>query len=356
MTVHPDLPEILVLPKTTIVETLRVLDETGGKILFVIDADGVLEGVLTDGDIRRHILAGRGLDAPVAQAMNVTPVWIGVGSSDDAVRAELASRRVHCMPVLDEGRRVVDAVWWADMFGSSGVPVRPAGVPVAIMAGGKGTRLEPFTRILPKPLMPVGDQPVLQLIMDRFHEQGCTKFLVSLNFKASLIRAYFSDEQLPYDIEFYDEEMPLGTAGSLSLMAPALDQTFILANCDTIVDIEFADLIDHHRAQGNLITIVASMKHIVLPYGVCLLGEGGALDALQEKPRFDLLVSTGVYVVEPEVLKGIGTDGPTDATDLIRGVLDSGRRVGVFPIPDRAWLDVGQLEELQNALDRLGIR
>jgi dTDP-glucose pyrophosphorylase/CBS domain-containing protein len=354
--VHPELTEILVAPETTIVEALRVLDETGGKILFVADADGVLEGVLTDGDIRRHILAGRGLDAEVRQAMNVTPVWIGADASDEEMRVELASRRVHCMPVLGEDRRVVEAVWWADLFGSPGMPRRPAGVPVAIMAGGKGTRLEPFTRILPKPLMPVGDQPVLQLIMDRFHEQGCTRFLVSLNFKASLIRAYFSDEQLPYEVEFFDEDMPLGTAGSLALMSGALDRTFILANCDTIVDIEYADLIDHHRSQGNIITIVASMKHIVLPYGVCQLGEGGILDALQEKPRFDLLVSTGVYVMEPEVLAAIGKDGPTDATDVIRGVLDSGRRVGVFPIPDRAWLDVGQLEELQNALDRLGIR
>ncbi len=353
---HPDLSAILVSPVTTIVEALRVLDETAGKILFVAGDDGLLLGVLTDGDVRRYILAGRGLDDPITQAMNVEPAWVEQGVSEERLRAELLSRQVHCMPVLDGDRKVVDAAWWADVFGGPVVPRRPAGVPVAIMAGGQGTRLEPFTRILPKPLMPVGDQPVLQLIMDRFYEQGCTNFLVSLNFKASLIRAYFSDESLPYEITFFDEDRPLGTAGSLSLMASALDQTFILANCDTIVDIEFADVIDHHRETESVITIVASMKHLVLPYGVCQLGDGGTLDALQEKPRFDLLVSTGIYVMEPEVLKGIGTDGPTDATDLIRRALESGRHVGVYPIPERAWLDVGQLEELQNALDRLGIR
>jgi dTDP-glucose pyrophosphorylase len=351
-----ELSTILVPPTTPIVEALRILDETGGKVLFVVSGDDLLAGVLTDGDVRRHIIAGRDLSGPVSEAMNADPVWVKQGSAEAHVRNRFETTRVHCMPVLEATGRVVDAVWWADVFGAPGVPHRPANVPVAIMAGGQGTRLEPFTRILPKPLMPIGDHPVLRVIMDRFHEQGCSRFLVSLNFKASLIRAYFSDESLPYDVTFYDEERPLGTAGSLALMAESLGETFILANCDTIVDIEFADLVDYHRDSGNRITIVASMKPIVLPYGVCEVGEGGALEALREKPRFDLLASTGIYVVEPEALRDIPLDGPTDATDLVATAIGHGARVGVYPIRERAWLDVGQLEELQHALDRLGIR
>jgi dTDP-glucose pyrophosphorylase len=351
-----ELSTILVPPTIPIVEALRVLDETGGKILFVVNEGDVLAGILTDGDVRRYILAGMDLDGPVSQAMNTEPVWVKQGSSEEYVRSRFESARVHCMPVLEGTGRVVDAVWWADVFGAPGVPRRPANVPVAIMAGGQGTRLEPFTRILPKPLMPIGDHPVLRVIMDRFHEQGCTRFLVSLNFKASLIRAYFADESLPYEVTFYDEDRPLGTAGSLALMAASLEETFILANCDTIVDIEFASLVDYHRASGNRITIVASMKPIVLPYGVCEVGEGGLLEALREKPRFDLLASTGIYVCEPEALGDIPLDRPTDATDLVAAAIEDGARVGVYPIRERAWLDVGQLEELQLALDRLGIR
>ncbi len=353
---RPDLSSILVSPGIPFVEALRVLDEAGGKVLFVVDEDDKLAGVLTDGDVRRHILAGQDLSGPVGRAMNTEPIWVKQGTSEEHVRARLESARVHCMPVLDETGRVVDAVWWADVFGAPGVPRRATNVPVAIMAGGKGTRLEPFTRILPKPLMPIGDHPVLRVIMDRLHEQGCKRFYISLNFKAGLIRAYFGDEVLPYDFTFFTEDRPLGTAGSLGLMVDSLDDTFILANCDTIVDIEYADLVDYHRASKNQITIVASMKHIVLPYGVCEVGAGGSLEALREKPRFDLLASTGIYVVEPEALKDISLEAPTDATDLISNAIAQGARVGVYPIPERAWLDVGQLEELQHALDRLGIR
>ncbi len=353
---HPEWSRIVVSRDMPLVEALRVLDETAGKILFVTDEIGVLEGVLTDGDVRRHILAGRELGVAVGEAMNQTPISVEEDLSDEDLRIRLSAEHVHCMPVLGPDGRVVDAVWWADVFGSLEAPHRSANVPVAIMAGGKGTRLEPFTRILPKPLMPIGEHPVLRFIMDRLWDQGCTRFLVSLNFKASLIRAYFSDEELPYDVAFFDEDRPLGTAGSLALMSESLQETFILANCDTIVDIEFADLVDYHRESGNQITIVASMKHVVLPYGVCEVGPGGRLEELREKPRFDLLASTGIYVVEPEVVRGISIETATDATDLIAKTTEGGGRVGVYPIPERAWLDVGQLEELQNSLDRLGIR
>lgn len=347
---------ISLTPKVPLNEALRRLDETGGKILFIVDEAGGLLGTLTDGDIRRHLLAGRSLDDPVANAMNSDPVWVAEGTSEKDIRELLLSRRIDAVPVLDGERHVVRGVWWLDAFGETHTPHRSVDLPVAIMAGGKGTRLEPYTRILPKPLMPVGDVPVLQLIMDRFHEQGCSSFVVSLNFKASLIRAYFGDVAFPYDVTFIDEEQPLGTAGSLRLMASRLDRTFVLANCDTIVDAEFADIVEYHRESCNVITIVASMKHLALPYGVCEVGQGGVLEALKEKPRFDLLVSTGVYVMEPEVLDAIAPDGPTDATDLINAAMQRGSRVGVYPIPERAWLDVGQVEELQDALDRLGIR
>lgn len=353
---RPNVTELIVSAELPIAEALKTLDKSGGKILLACDAEGVLLGVLTDGDVRRHILAGRSLAEPVSAAMNANPVWLAEGYAEESVRDQLVSRQIECIPVLDKAGRVVEAVWWVDVFGAKPKPQPVVDVPVAIMAGGKGTRLEPYTRILPKPLMPVGDIPVLQLIMDRFHEHGCAEFLVSLNFKASLIRAYFSDVSFHYNVSFYDEDEPLGTAGSLGLMAESLGGTFILANCDTIVDAEFADLVEHHRESGNLVTIVASMKHLVLPYGVCEVGAGGVLDDLKEKPRFDMLVSTGVYVMESEVLDGVAPDGPTDATDLIQAALSAGKRVGVYPIPERAWLDVGQLEELQDALDRLGIR
>lgn len=351
-----DISTTAVAASVSVIEALERLDAATGGILFITTGDGLLAGVLTDGDVRRHILTGRQLTDPVSEAMNASPVTLHKGYSEEHARNLLLSRRLECIPVLDDAGRLIDAVRWTDVFGSPRGFQTTINVPVAIMAGGKGTRLEPFTRILPKPLMPIGDIPVLQLIMDRFHEQGCTDFLVSLNFKAGLIRAYFSDVSLGYDLRFFDEDKPLGTAGSLKLMAPALHGTFILANCDTIVDTEFSCAIDYHKENGNAVTIIASMKSVVLPYGVCDVGEGGALETLREKPRFDMLVSTGIYVMEADLLDSIEPDTFTDATDLINMALESGRNVGVYPIPERSWLDIGQLEEMQDTLDRLGIR
>ncbi|HET6351101.1 MAG TPA: sugar phosphate nucleotidyltransferase [Coriobacteriia bacterium] len=346
----------IVTPNISVIEALETLNHGTGGILFVASAGEILLGVLTDGDIRRHILAGRQLSDPVSMAMNDEPVVVRKGFSEEHVREIFLDRQLEAIPVLDDDGRLIDAIRWNDVFGKPRGFHTTIDVPVAIMAGGKGTRLQPFTRILPKPLMPVGDIPILQLIMDRFHEQGVSDFLVSLNHKSSLIRAYFSDVRLDYGLRFYDEDKPLGTAGSLKLMARDIDGTFILANCDTIIDTEYSCAIDYHRSHNNAITIIASMQSVVLPYGVCDVGEGGMLENLREKPRFDMLVSTGVYVMESDVLDLIKDDTFTDATDLIEMTKAAGRNVGVYPIAERSWLDIGQIEELQDTLDRLGIR
>ena len=348
------LAEVTVAPTLALFEAMRVLNEFGGKTLVVSGSDGTLAGILTDGDIRRHIIAGNGLDDPVSAAMNREPLVVDELWGEEQARELFVERQIDCIPVVADDGRVVDALWWSDLF-DTGRAYRRVDLPVVLMAGGKGTRLEPFTRILPKPLVPVGDRPVLQLIMDGFHEQGCDRFLVALNHKANLIRAFFAEETLPYSLVFFDEEEPLGTAGGLGLMRTSIDSTFVLANCDTIVDIEFADVVDYHRGHGNDITIIASMKHVVLPYGVCEVGADGELKSLSEKPRYDVLVSTGLYVMEPTVLDRI-TDGVRmDATDLIDAVRGDGR-VGVYPVPERSWVDIGQLEELQVALDRMRVR
>jgi NDP-sugar pyrophosphorylase family protein len=227
-------------------------------------------------------------------------------------------------------------------------------MPVVIMAGGQGTRLAPFTSILPKPLVPIGDRPVIEHIMDRFAAFGCDRFVISLNYKASLIKAYLADEDLPCAIEFVDEDRPLGTGGSLSLMRDKLDGTFFVTNCDVLVEADYADIERHHRESGNLVTIVASMKHITIPYGVCEIADGGRLTAITEKPQFDFLVSTGFYVLDQSVLADVPEDTFFHLTELVSGYLREGRPVGVYPVSEKSWLDIGQLEELRETLARFG--
>ena len=244
----------------------------------------------------------------------------------------MSEGRFECLPVVDRDGRVVDAVWWHDLIeGRPGIRRSALGLPVVIMAGGRGTRLAPYTDVLPKPLVPIGDTPIAQLVMERFAEWGCRDFLLMLNHKANLIRAYFADLEAPYSVDFVVEPEPLGTVGALSLLADRLDQTFFLSNCDVLVEADYESLLRAHRDSGDDLTLVASMKQFTVPYGVCQVGEGGRLVGITEKPSYDHLVSTGLYVIEPQVLADMPRGAPCDMNDLIEALLARGRRLGRLP-------------------------
>ncbi|MDO8963196.1 MAG: nucleotidyltransferase family protein [Coriobacteriia bacterium] len=346
--------DLLVSPESTIREALHRLDASAMRIALICDEDARLQGVLSDGDVRRWILAGRGLDEPVASAANTSPITVADGASRSDAEALMVAHKIDLVPVLDPDGRVVAIVRWTDLFEEPSAPRRALGMPVVIMAGGQGTRLAPFTSILPKPLIPLGDRPIIEHIMERFAAHGCNEFLVSLNYKANLIKAYFADEDLPHDIEFVDEERSLGTGGSLSLMRRHLDRPFFVTNCDVLVDADYGSIEQYHRESGNLVTVVASMKHVTIPYGVCEIKDGGRLTAITEKPQFDFLVSTGFYVMDPCVLADVPDDTFYHVTDLVSGYLQDGRRVGVYPVSEKSWLDIGQIEELRETLVRFG--
>jgi dTDP-glucose pyrophosphorylase len=345
---------LLVAPEVSIREALQRLDASAMRTALVVDGQRRLLGVLTDGDVRRWILAGRTLEEPVSQAMNAHPVKV----SDDVPRAGvkelMVSRKIDVVPVVDEDGQVVSVVRWTDLFEEPRREREQLDMPVVIMAGGKGTRLAPFTTVLPKPLVLVGDRPIVEHIMERFSAFGCDDFTMSVNHKANLIKAYFADADLPWNIGFVDEQIPLGTAGSLSLMREQLDRPFFVTNCDVLVDADYADIARFHRESGNLITVVASMKHITVPYGVCEIVDGGRLASITEKPQFDFLVSTGFYVLDPAALSDVPDGTFFHLTDLIDAYLREGRRVGVYPISEKSWFDIGQLEELRETLARFG--
>ena len=330
------------------------MSASAARIAFVVDDSRRLLGVLTDGDVRRWIIDGRSLDEPVSLAMNPEPITLPEGATREEARDLMVDKRIECVPLLDAAGRVVDATWWLDLFETPRVERARLALPVVVMAGGEGTRLAPLTTVLPKPLMPVGDQTILELIMERFAEYGCEQFYLSVNYKANLIRAYLADRELPYSVDYVEEPRPLGTAGSLGLLRDRLKSTFFLTNCDITVDADYADIVEFHRASSNRITLVASAKHYTVPYGVCEIAEGGALAAMREKPEFDFLVSTGFYVVEPSVLDDIEDDAHSHMTDVINRYLERGERVGVYPVSEHAWVDIGEVEALRETLQRFG--
>lgn len=348
--------KILIAPDMTVKQALAKMDEAGSKIVFVAGKDHLLVGAVSDGDARRWILKGGRISAKVLKVMNPKPKYLPENYTQELARELLVDKRLECVPVVDAQRHIQGAVWWFDFFKEKAHKAGRLNLPVVIMAGGRGERLAPITNILPKPLMPIGDKPITQHIMERFAKFGCKEVYMSVNFKAKLIKAYFSDIGAEYKLQFIEEPKPLGTAGSLYLLKRRIRKTFFLINCDVMVDADYSDIAHFHRERRNKITIVGSMKHFTIPYGTCEIKKGGDLLAVREKPEYDFLVNTGMYVIEPEVLKLIPDHAFMHMTELIEKCLQKGVKTGVYPISEKSWVDTGQWDQLQETLQRLGVK
>lgn len=344
--------KVLIKSVGTIKQALKQMDAMGEKTLIVIDDQGRILGTITDGDIRRWILKGKKLSENVTRVMNRHPMTLKEGFAQEEAKGLMVKYQIECLPVIDKDKKVIACLWWMDFFARRQVSTKSLKLPVVIMAGGEGVRLAPYTNILPKPLMPIGDKPVVEMIIDSFSKHGCKDFYLSLNFKANLIKAYFSDFEHRYKINYILEHKPLGTAGSLHLLKGKIKKTFFVSNCDVLIEADYTDMLKFHQEKKNLITLVSSMKNFTIPYGVCEIQSGGILKNIHEKPEHDLLVNTGMYILEPSVLAHIPKDRSYNMTDLINDYLKKGEKVGVYPVSDKAWLDIGQIEVLHETLKK----
>lgn len=344
MECHNVVEEVQVSPDEAIVHALEQMDRTARQILLVTDEDGRLLGTVTDGDVRRALLDGINLREPISRIMNRRPKTLPAGVGAEAARQLMIEHGIRHIPYLDDQGRVVGLMMWQDLFVSK-AEARPESV--VIMAGGKGTRLDPFTKILPKPMIPLRDKPMIEVIMERFYRQGFDRFILCLGYKAEIVRLYFNGSSQPYSVDFVQEDEPLGTAGALSMLTERLRETFLLTNCDIIAELDYAHLLEYHREQGYALTIVGALKEFIVPYGV-LRPENNHFE-IEEKPNFHFLVNTGLYVLEPAVLSLVGKGKPLDMPDLITAAQTNGFDVGVYPHHGR-WFDVGQWDEYQQTL------
>jgi dTDP-glucose pyrophosphorylase len=349
------LAKTLINPESTVKQALKQMDSMGEKTLIVVDDERCLQGMVSDGDIRRWILKGTSLTAESASVMNKHPLTLKHGFTEEGAKQIMLKNQIQYLPVIDQDRKVIASVWWGDLFEHKLKSSGALKLPVVIMAGGEGVRLHPFTKILPKPLMPIGDKPVIEVIVDRFFGFGCTDFYLSLNYKSNLIKAYFSDFDHSYKINYILENKPLGTAGSLHLLKNRIKKTFFVSNCDVLIEADYVDILKFHNERKNKITLVSSMKNFKIPYGVCEIQNGGTLRNIQEKPEYDFLVNTGMYVLEPAVFQDIPRGQVYHMTDLINDYLKKGESVGVYPVSDKAWLDMGQFEALQETLKKFEV-
>jgi len=343
-------------------EAMLRLDQTAEKCLFVVDDSEVLIGAITDGDVRRAILSGADLDSSIENFFNTNPIKLQLSSTEldddyyveDVALSVLKRNKVEVIPIVDNHGVFNRYITWGDLFtDSTAEPRDPISCPIIIMAGGLGSRLEPFTKVLPKPLIPVHEKPIIEHIIDRFVEYGASDFRLTVNYKSRILKAYFEDREPEYDISFINEEIPMGTAGSLQFLKDEVNDSFFVTNCDIIINADYKKILEFHKDQGHALTLVGSTVHYQIPYGTCVLNNNGSLERIDEKPSYDFLVNTGMYVLEPSILSLIPEQGVYHITQLMEDVIKSGLSVGVFPVSEDAWIDIGQWKEYQKAVDKL---
>lgn len=344
-----DLQNICVEEGTSISDSIKKLDEAGEKIVLVTK-DNKLTGTITDGDVRRWILRKGSFEEGVCKMMHKNPKVVSVGETEKAKQMMLEFH-IEAIPVVDNNNVPVDIIFLRDIIEPDQKQYEQINVPVVIMAGGKGTRLYPYTNVLPKPLIPIGSTTILERIIDSFRKNGCDNFWLTLNYKKNLIKAYLDEKEKTYSIQYAEEEEFRGTCGGIRLLQDKLKETFFVSNCDVLLDIDYAELLRFHQTNNNEITVVTSLKHMQIPYGVIELEKGGNIERMVEKPSFNYNINTGIYVMEPSVIKDIPPDHVFHMNDLMNKLLKGKRKVGAYPVTEQCWQDMGEIGEMQKMLD-----
>lgn len=332
-------------PQTTIIDSLKKMDSIGKKLLIITSNNQFLS-VLSIGDIQRAIINNTEL---TTQISNITRSIITVASETDSleeIKSRMLELRTECMPIVSASGELVDVVFWEDLFDNQRLSYREINCPVVIMAGGEGTRLRPFTNVIPKPLMPFDNKTMIETIIDSFVRHQCFEFHLSVNYKADMIKYYLKNAYGPeLNINYFQEDQPLGTAGSLFLLRHKIKSTFFVSNCDILVEQDYAEILDYHKQNCNELTVVAALKHSQIPYGTLETGEHGVLTKIKEKPEMSYLINSGLYILEPHLLNQIPKNTFYHITSLMQDLIDNGRRVGVFPVSEKSWKDIGEWHE-----------
>lgn len=344
------LEEILIEEKSDIRTAVEQLEKVRCKVLYVI-VQGKLIASISDGDIRRYALHEGDVNLQVNYIANYNPTFL-IQYEKEKVEEIFSRSEVYSVPVVNYNHEVVEVIF------RDGRRIRrkySLNCPVVMMAGGKGTRLYPYTKILPKALIPIGEIPIAERILDNFKDFGCEQFFMIVNHKKSMIQAYFDGLKEKYILEYIEEEKPLGTGGGLFLLKGKVQKDFFLVNCDIIIDADYNEIYNYHKKQGNFITIVAAKYHHMVPYGVIECGAKQEYVGISEKPELNYLISTGMYVVNEELANQMPCNEEISFPELIEAFKNKSKKIGVYVVEESAYMDMGQLEELEKMKKKLNV-
>jgi len=336
----------LVRPDDSLKQVISVLDGTDSQICLVVDEEQRLLGTITDGDIRRAILRSQPFDIQICEVMNVDPVTCRSDQSDETLRNIMLNDKVRQLPCIDSDRHVIGLILLDELVQKGKVPSRKNWV--VLMAGGLGSRLQPLTNTTPKPLLHVGDQPILERILESLIEYNFENFYISVNYKAEMVKDHFGDgSKWNVNIRYLEEDAPLGTAGALTLLPSIPDQPILVMNGDVLSEINFSSLMDFHQEQRADATMCVRHYDFQVPYGV-VTTKNLKITAIEEKPSHKFFVNAGIYVLEPKTLNLLPEAAIFDMTDLFLALIEANNETTVFPIREY-WLDIGRMNDFQLA-------
>ena len=331
-------------PSDSMSQAIVILNDKAQRIALVIDEDCKLLGTITDGDIRRALIRELPMSIEVRKIMQSTPTFCYQSDSKNLVLSKMKKLSLYQIPIVNSENKIVDIETIQHILED-----KVYENPVFIMAGGFGKRLLPLTEKKPKPLLNVGDRPILETIIEQFANQGFNKIYISTHYKAEMIRGHFGNgENWNIDIEYLHEEIPLGTAGSLGLLPKNLPEIpVIMMNGDLLTKVNFESLLEFHNSHTGSITMCVREYDSQIPYGVVDI-KGQHVLSIQEKPVQKFFVNAGIYVLNPKIIGNINGISYLDMPDLLKSKIKKGDKINVFPIHEY-WLDIGQMDEYEQA-------
>ncbi|WP_435184113.1 nucleotidyltransferase family protein [Cylindrospermopsis raciborskii G7] len=340
--------ETVISPETSLGEAIARIDKSALQVAVILNTDQTMAGILTDGDIRRAILAGKSLEIKVIEVMNATPTTVPMSMPRSEMLALMRRQTIHHLPIIDENRRLIGLATLDDLVG---VVERPNWV--IIMAGGLGTRLHPLTKECPKPLLKVGGKPILEIIVESFAEQGFKQIFLSVNYKADMIQDYFGEgDRWGVQFNYIHEKERLGTAGALSLLPERPTAPIIVMNGDILTRTSFDSLLKFHEAQNSVATMSVREYEFQVPYGVVQM-DGIKIKAIEEKPLQRFFVNAGIYTLNPEVLEYIPNNTFFDMPTLFEHLISANQATAAYPLREY-WLDIGRMGDLEKANQQIG--
>jgi dTDP-glucose pyrophosphorylase len=335
--------DLLVYEDTSVKEALQIIDKGTMRIAIVVDNDKRLLGTLNDGDIRRSILLGIDLSQSIQDVYYRTPTVAYENESKESIIAKAISNKVYQIPIIDKKAKLIDVLDLATLLA-----IKKKKNKVIIMAGGLGTRLRPLTESTPKPLLHVGNKPILQTIVESFASQGFENFIISLNYKSHMIKEHFGDgSNFGIHIEYLEEKKRLGTAGALSLLKKKPNEPFFVMNGDILTNIDFTKLLDFHISSNSNATMCVREYQYQVPYGV-IETKNEQITSIVEKPVNKFFVNAGIYLLSPSVLEYIPNDEFYDMPTLFEFLINQQKNVLSFPIHEY-WMDIGQHHDFEKA-------